>query len=96
VLLNSADGLPDALNLARGVHAHGNWAFRASGTYTLTFEVAATTTGGAPKSSGPVAYQVVVGSQPATARSRESPPISETGSRPVPSERSSTWPAGPP
>jgi hypothetical protein len=35
VLLNSADGLPNALNLARGVHANGSWAFRASGTYQV-------------------------------------------------------------
>jgi surface-anchored protein len=62
VLLNSGDGLPDTWNLSRGVHGHGNWAFRAAGTYTLTFEVTATTTGGAPKSSGQVAYQFVVGS----------------------------------
>jgi surface-anchored protein len=62
VLLNSADGLPDAFNVSRGVHAHANWAFGAAGTYTLTFEVTATTTGGATKTSGQIPYQFVVGS----------------------------------
>jgi surface-anchored protein len=62
VLLNSADGLPDTFNVNRGVHAHANWAFRATGTYTLTFEVTATTTGGTAKTTGQVAYQFVVGS----------------------------------
>jgi surface-anchored protein len=62
VWFNSADGLPDARNISRGVHGHGNWAFRAAGRYTLTFEVTATTTGGVPKTSGQVAYTFVVGS----------------------------------
>lgn len=62
VRLNSGDGLPDSFDVARGVHAHGNWAFRAAGTYTLTFEVTATTTGGDAKTSGQVAYTFVVGS----------------------------------
>lgn len=60
VWFNSADGLPDARNISRGVHGHGNWAFRAAGTYTLTFEVTATTTAGAPRTSGPIAYTFVV------------------------------------
>jgi surface-anchored protein len=62
VLLNSADGLPDAHVIRRGTHGHANWAFRAPGRYTLTFEGVATTTAGAPKTSGQVAYTFVVGS----------------------------------
>jgi surface-anchored protein len=62
VRYNSADGLPDTLTLSRAVHGHANWAFRAAGTYTLTFEATATTTDGAARSSGQVAHQVVVGS----------------------------------
>lgn len=38
VLFNTRDGLPDALNVPTGVHAHGTWAFTAAGTYRLTFE----------------------------------------------------------
>jgi surface-anchored protein len=60
VRYDSADGLPDAMALSRAVHGHANWAFRAAGTYTLTFEAIATTTGGAARSSGRVAYQFVV------------------------------------
>lgn len=62
VLLNSGDGLPDSFDVPRGTHAHGNWAFRAIGTYTLTFEVTATSAGGSPVGSGQVAYTFVVGS----------------------------------
>ncbi len=36
---NSRDGLPDALSVPRGTHAHGNWAFAKEGVYRLTFEM---------------------------------------------------------
>lgn len=62
VRYDSADGLPDALVLSRAAHGHANWAFRAAGTYTLTFEATATTAAGAARSSGRVAYRFVVGS----------------------------------
>lgn len=60
VVVDSADGLPDGFVVNRATHAHANWAFRAAGTYTLVFEVTATTTGGAAVSSGPVSYTFVV------------------------------------
>lgn len=60
VLLNSADGVPDSFDVNRGAHAHGNWAFRAAGTYTVVFEITATTTGGGAVSSGPETYTFVV------------------------------------
>lgn len=59
---NSGDGLPDTLAVARNTHAHANWAFKAPGTYTLTFRATATTTGGVAKESGLVDYTFVVGS----------------------------------
>jgi len=56
VLFNSGDGLPDARSLAIGTHAHANWAFKTAGTYTATFQLTATTVGGATVSSAPTAY----------------------------------------
>jgi surface-anchored protein len=46
VLVNSADGLPDALTVAPGTHAHANWAFTREGIYRITVEVAVTPAGG--------------------------------------------------
>jgi surface-anchored protein len=37
VVFDSGDGLPDRHEVPLGVHAHGNWAFSAPGTYTLRF-----------------------------------------------------------
>lgn len=37
IIFNSKDGLPDGHNIRLGTHAHGNWAFTASGAYRLTF-----------------------------------------------------------
>ena len=45
--------------IAAGTHAHGNWAFSALGTYTLTFR--ATVQNGAGATSGTVSYTVQVG-----------------------------------
>jgi putative ABC transporter-associated repeat protein len=36
VIFNSKDGLPDSYGVRLGTHAHGNWAFTASGAYKLT------------------------------------------------------------
>ncbi|TQM78490.1 surface-anchored protein [Saccharothrix saharensis] len=47
VVFNSADGLPDALSVALGTHAHANWAFAGPGRYRLTFTVTATGANGA-------------------------------------------------
>jgi surface-anchored protein len=55
VKFNSADGLPDTFAVAGGTHAHGNWAFGAAGTYTLTFRALAS-----GRDSGTRTYTVVV------------------------------------
>jgi putative ABC transporter-associated repeat protein len=41
VLFDSTDGLPDALTVPLGTHAHANWAFAEPGRYRLTFAVTA-------------------------------------------------------
>ncbi|GAA2853589.1 hypothetical protein Acy02nite_50290 [Actinoplanes cyaneus] len=60
-LFDSSDGLPDALTVARNVHAHANWGFTQAGTYSVTFEVtgklAAT---GATVSTGAKTYTFTV------------------------------------
>lgn len=60
VRFNSGDGLPDALAVARNVHAHANWAFTAAGTYTVGFRAVGTAIGGLPKDSGLKTYRFVV------------------------------------
>jgi putative ABC transporter-associated repeat protein len=47
VIFNSKDGLPDNHNIRLGTHAHGNWAFTASGAYKLTFSHSVKLTSGA-------------------------------------------------
>jgi surface-anchored protein len=59
---NSAPGCGLTLwpgGIAAGTHAHGNWAFSALGTYTLTFQ--ATAQNGAGATSGTVSYTFQVG-----------------------------------
>jgi putative ABC transporter-associated repeat protein len=46
VIFNSKDGLPDSYGIRLGTHAHGNWAFTASGAYTLTFSHSVTLASG--------------------------------------------------
>ncbi|GIF74599.1 hypothetical protein Asi02nite_41170 [Asanoa siamensis] len=55
------DGLPDALDVPVHTHAHANWAFSATGTYTLRFQADATLTDGTKLSTGPVDYTFLVG-----------------------------------
>jgi surface-anchored protein len=55
------DGLPDTLTVPTHTHAHANWAFSATGTYTLRFQADATLVDGTPLSTGPVDYTFVVG-----------------------------------
>lgn len=59
VKANSADGLPDTFTSPVGSHTHANWAFKAAGTYTLTFKATATV-GGVAKDSGTKTYTFVV------------------------------------
>lgn len=58
---NTRDGLPDTRTESVHTHVHSNWVFMAEGTYTLTFEVTGTLTGGTPVSTGMVDYTVRVG-----------------------------------
>lgn len=46
VLFSSARRTPQSRTISLGVHAHGNWAFTARGTYRLTFTLSATTRAG--------------------------------------------------
>jgi surface-anchored protein len=61
VLVNSGDGLPDALPLATGTHQHASWAFQKAGVYLIkvraTAELAAT---GQSVTSEPAVYKFVV------------------------------------
>ena len=61
-IFDSSDGLPDSVNIPVGAtgHRHINWAFTASGTWTLVFEVTATV-GGVAKSSGDKTYTFSIG-----------------------------------
>lgn len=52
-LLDSGDGLPDALTVRTGVHEHVNWGFTKPGTYKVTFQATAKLTDGTPVSSAP-------------------------------------------
>ncbi|PSK67974.1 hypothetical protein B0E53_00049 [Micromonospora sp. MH33] len=58
------DGLPDAIDVPVGTHAHANWVFGALGSYTLTFRADAAFADGRQVSTGPVAYRFVVGDLP--------------------------------
>jgi surface-anchored protein len=51
------NGLPDPRSIAINTHAHANWAFEASGTYTVVFEVSA---GGTAITSGQQTYTFTV------------------------------------
>ncbi|TDB92862.1 hypothetical protein E1091_12490 [Micromonospora fluostatini] len=61
VKFRSDDGLPDALDVPVGTHAHANWAFTALGSYTLTFQADGTLANGTKVSTGPVEYSFLVG-----------------------------------
>jgi surface-anchored protein len=39
VLVDSEDGLPDAVDLSAGTHRHANWAFEAAGPYVVKVDV---------------------------------------------------------
>ena len=60
VWFDSGNGLPDSRALTINTHSHANWAFEAAGTYTLVFEVTATTSAGAAVSTGQKSYTVTV------------------------------------
>jgi surface-anchored protein len=60
VWFDSGNGLPDTRSIAINTHAHANWAFEAAGTYTVVFEVTATTTGGTAITTGQQTYTFTV------------------------------------
>lgn len=61
VLFTTNAPLPQSTTLLVPTHSHYNWAFTATGTYTVTMRATATTSGGAPITSGPVTYTFRVG-----------------------------------
>ncbi|MFB6398478.1 choice-of-anchor M domain-containing protein [Polymorphospora lycopeni] len=61
VRFRSSDGLPDAIDVPVGTHAHASWAFTALGEYTLKFRADATLADGTALTTGPVDYSFVVG-----------------------------------
>ena len=61
VLVNSGDGLPDALTLTAGTHQHASWAFQKAGVYLIKVRATAKLAGtGATVTSEPVVYKFVV------------------------------------
>ncbi|GAA3685318.1 hypothetical protein GCM10022267_85130 [Lentzea roselyniae] len=60
VWFDSGNGLPDSRAVAVNTHSHANWAFEAAGTYTLVFEVTATTSAGTAVSTGQKSYTLTV------------------------------------
>jgi len=62
---SSSNAWPQSKLINVDQHAHFNWAFSATGTYTLTFRATATLANGTPVTSGPVPYTFVVGTLPA-------------------------------
>ncbi|MEV6299496.1 choice-of-anchor M domain-containing protein [Actinoplanes sp. NPDC051861] len=61
VLVNSGDGLPDALALTGGEHRHASWAFQKAGVYLIKVRAAATlAASGDTVVSEPAVYKVVV------------------------------------
>ncbi len=65
---DSGDGISaaDSITLSTSTHQHFNWAFTATGLYSVQFEASAVLPGGMATSSGPVAYQFEVVPEPGT------------------------------
>ncbi|WP_430781516.1 choice-of-anchor M domain-containing protein [Actinoplanes sp. G11-F43] len=60
VLINSGDGLPDALPLETGTHLHASWAFSKAGVYLIKVRATGTLLDGTTVTSDPAVYRVVV------------------------------------
>lgn len=58
----TGSAFPQTKQLSVPSHVHFNWAFGATGTYTLVMRADATLANGTPVTSGPVAYTFQVGS----------------------------------
>jgi surface-anchored protein len=61
VWFTSNAALPQTKTVGVNVHAHFNWAFGATGTYTVVMRATATLANGTPVTSGPVPYTFRVG-----------------------------------
>jgi surface-anchored protein len=61
ILLDGTDLSPGTLDVPINTHAHANWAFGATGLYTLWFEATGTRLDGRRVTSGPVRYRFFVG-----------------------------------
>jgi surface-anchored protein len=61
VIFTSTAAFPQSTTLGVPTHAHHNWAFGATGTYTVAMRATATLAGGTPVTSGPVTYTFRVG-----------------------------------
>jgi surface-anchored protein len=61
VVFTTNAALPQSTSLTVPSHAHYNWAFGATGTYTVVMRATATLAGGLPVTTGPVAYTFRVG-----------------------------------
>ena len=61
VVFTTNSAFPLSIQLTVPSHAHYNWAFAATGTYTVVMRATATLAGGTPVTSGPVTYTVRVG-----------------------------------
>jgi surface-anchored protein len=61
VVFTTNSAFPQSTPLTVPSHAHYNWAFGATGTYTVVMRATATLAGGTPVTSGPVTYTFKVG-----------------------------------
>lgn len=61
VRFTTNQAFPQSLVLPVGTHAHYNWAFGATGTYTVVMRATATLANGTPVTTGPVTYSFRVG-----------------------------------
>ena len=83
-VFSSTDPTIRTLHQPIGRHVHANWSFSHLGTYQLTFQANATTTAGAPITSGPVTYTFVVGPYTPPTTPPTTPPLTPpTGTPPT-------------
>ncbi|GGP66069.1 TIGR03773 family transporter-associated surface protein [Saccharothrix coeruleofusca] len=93
VLVDSGDGLPDAITVPLGTHAHANWAFGGEGVYRITVEVTATLADGRAVADRDV-FTIAVGDVDPTAGEDCAPPstTSTTSTTPAPTGTATTGP----
>ncbi|MFF0558962.1 choice-of-anchor M domain-containing protein [Streptomyces sp. NPDC004266] len=95
VLLDSGDGLPDAIEHTAGSHSHSAWAFTKEGVYRTTFTVAATLTDGTKVSDTATIAWAVGAVDPTTVKPGQgTEPTAPTAAPPT--RTPSTTPTAPP